>query len=152
MPVWEDEPAKSGGVGGAVAAMAASFNTKDVSSMASGAKEMLKSAKSGGFRVSEEAAKPIREVLQKHVEEVERMAHDFSLLALAPPALGHHDYGKRVAEFQLRATAVDPDSPAEVLKKLRQVLVDADKALEIAVQKYQEAEDAAASSVKSRQV
>ncbi|CAM2989623.1 hypothetical protein SAXI111661_12380 [Saccharomonospora xinjiangensis] len=36
--------------------------------MASGAKEMLKSAKSGGFWVSEEAAKPIREVLKDYVE------------------------------------------------------------------------------------
>lgn len=143
MPVWEDEPAKSGGVGGAVAAMAASFNTKDVSSMASGAKEMLKSAKSGGFRVSEEAAKPIMDVLEEMKGRVEELANELANIAVTEPALGNHDYGKRAAAHQQSAFALEDGSPVRVLQSLHGVLTDSHEALKAAVRKYSESESAA---------
>ncbi|MGW9308882.1 hypothetical protein ACWGRK_02050 [Saccharomonospora azurea] len=156
MPTW-DQPVQTGAVGasvggGAAAAMGASLNSKAVDSMASEAKEMLKSAKSGGFRVSEDAAEPIRKVLKQFATEVEEMSRDLVLLTQVQPALGAHEYGKKVAEFQRRATTVDPTSPARVLGALHKVLLDADQALDIAVKKYRESEESAASSINSKQV
>ncbi|SFP19028.1 hypothetical protein [Saccharomonospora viridis] len=155
MPTYE-EPAVRGQQSGnwldAVSAMAASVTTGSGSSMTSEAKKMLASAKSGGFMVSEEAAKPIRDVLLSFLEEVEKMSERLKGLAQKEPALGGHDYGREVADFQRRATAVDPDSPAIVLDRLRDVLIDADKALEIAMNKYRESEESAASSMISGQV
>jgi hypothetical protein len=132
--------------------MGASLNSKAVDSMASEAKEMLKSAKSGGFRVSEDAAQPIRKVLKDISEDVNRMAQDLFRLAQVPPRLGEHEYGKRVSKFQMNATLTDPNSPAEVLKALRVVLADADEALRIAVEKYRETEESVSSSINSKQV
>jgi hypothetical protein len=156
MPIW-DEPVRAGVVGGAVgggaaAAMAASLNTKDVDSMASEAKKMLASAKSGGFRVSEDAAQPIREVLARMQTRVERSIVDIDLLSAKQPPLGGHDYGQKVALHQQESISSMQGSPLTVLRQLAEVLVDADQALKIAVDKYKEAEASASDAFRSGQV
>ncbi|EHR59123.1 hypothetical protein [Saccharomonospora cyanea] len=157
MPISWDEPVKAGAVGGAVgggaaAAMGASLNSKAVNSMASEAKEMLKAAKSGGFRVSEDAAQPIRDVLEKFQDRVDRMRADMNVLAARQPTLGNHDYGQKVALHHQEAVTVRAGSPVKVLEQLTQVLADADQALKIAMEKYKEAEGDASNPFKSGQV
>lgn len=149
MPIF-GEPAKTGAQGEGV--FAALLNTKNVNEMASEARAMLDSANSGGFRVSGDAAEPIRKVPREIAEDIEKMSARLRRLAQKEPALGDHPYGKQIAEFQRRATAVESDSPAQVLEELRGVLLGADKALEVAVNKYREAEESAASSIKVEQV
>ncbi|MER7115015.1 hypothetical protein ABT332_11045 [Saccharomonospora azurea] len=150
MPTW-DQPVQTGAVGaavggGAAAAMGASLNTKAVDSMASEAKEMLKSAKSGGFRVSEDAAQPIIDVLVEMTDRVERLAQDLQIVGSQAPTLGGHDYGQRVAKHQYEAFWDGEGSAVEVLRQLRGVLGDAGEALEIAKKKYQESESDATST------
>ncbi len=132
--------------------MGASLNTKAVDSMASEAKEMLKSAKSGGFRVSEDAAEPIRDVLERFKDRVDRMKADMNILAARQPTLGNHDYGQAVALHHQQAVTERSGSPVKVLEQLAQVLTDADQALKIAMAKYKEVEDDASEPFKSGQV
>ncbi len=144
MPIW-DEPVQTGAVGaavggGAAAAMGASLNSKAVDSMASEAREMLKSAKSGGFRVSEEAAQPIIDVLEEMKGRVEELRHEFMVIASMEPTLGAHDYGKQVAAHQHEAFSGTEGSASQVLYELFHVLEDAQAALQVAVEKYKESE------------
>lgn len=145
MPTYE-EPVKTGAADGAVAAMRASFNSKDVGSMASEAKKMLDSARSGGFTVSEEAAQPIIDVLNEIKDRVERLSHDLMLVTTQEPPLGDHDYGKKVADHQYEAFCGDDGSAVSVLRQLYNVLEDSSAALDVARKKYQESEAGAAST------
>jgi len=149
MPIYE-EPVKTGAADGAVAAMRASFNSKNVGSMASEAKKMLASAKSGGFMVSEEAAQPIIDVLTEMTDRVDRLSHELSFVSSQAPTLGSHDYGQRVAEHQYEAFWGGGGSAVQVLKQLRNVLEDASNALNIAKKKYQESEAGATNTFGGR--
>ncbi len=156
MPTW-DEPvqASTGAVGGAVgggaaAAMGASLNTKDVNSMASEAKKMLDSARSGGFRVSEEAAQPIIDVLDEMKGRVEELRHEFMGIASMEPTRGAHDYGKQVAAHQHEAFSGVEGSASQVLYDLFHVLEDAQAALKVAVEKYKESEAVASETFRGQ--
>src|SRR5690606_7271041 len=134
----------------AVSAMAASVTTGSGSSMTSEAKKMLASAKSGGFMVSEEAAKPIRDVLDRMKWRVEELINELGNIAGTEPALGNHEYGKRVAVHQQEAFAGDEGSAIPVLQALHSVLDDSYNALEIAVKKYSESESSASDVFKGK--
>lgn len=154
MPTW-DQPVQTGAVGasvggGAAAAMGASLNTKAVDSMASEAKEMLKSAKSGGFRVSEDAAQPIRDVLDEMKGRVESLVNELSIIAGTEPTLGNHDYGKRVAAHQRDAFAGAEGSAVPVLQAFYHVLEDSCDALDVAAKRYAESESSASDVFKGQ--
>lgn len=149
MPIYE-EPVKTGAADGAVAAMRASFNSKNVGSMASEAKKMLDSAKSGGFLVSPEAAQPIMDTFEEMKKRIESLVSELENIAAIEPPLGDHDYGKRVALHQQSAFSGEKDSPVPMLGQLHRVLFDAHDALKIAVSKYSESESAASDLFKGR--
>lgn len=116
--------------------------------MASEAKEMLKSAKSGGFRVSEEAAKPIIETLDEMKGRVESLAVELENVSSFEPTLGEHDYGKRAARHQQQAFAGDEGSAVQVLRSLHGVLADSRDALDVAMKNYRDSETVASDTFK----
>ncbi|EHR48669.1 hypothetical protein SacmaDRAFT_0362 [Saccharomonospora marina XMU15] len=120
--------------------------------MAAETREMVNSARSGGFRVSENAAEPIRKTLAEMQTQVDELRGDLQVRFGVEPQLGSHSYGQNVAKHQQKAAANAPGSAMEVLKQLRQVLADADKALEIAVRKYRENEESASGTFRNGQV
>ncbi|TLW93511.1 hypothetical protein FFT09_08965 [Saccharomonospora piscinae] len=158
MPIWDEGQTSTGArakevaTGGAVGAALANMDGASMNKMASEAKEMLKSARSGGFRVSEESAKPIREALLEVQRDIDRIVVDLNRLGRQEPSLGGHPYGQRVAEHQRYGTVEAPGSPAMVLDELRKVIADADKALEVAIMKYKETEESASDRFSSGQV
>jgi hypothetical protein len=152
MPINWDEPVRTGAAvgGGAAAAMGASLNAKAVDSMASDAKEMLRSAKSGGFRVSEDAAKPIRDLLDEMKGRVESLVNDLGVIAGTEPTLGNHDYGKRVAAHQRDAFEGAEGSAIPVLRAFYDVLESSCEALDVAAKRYAESESSASDVFKGQ--
>lgn len=146
MPIYDQpEPSRDQSFLGKVSPFetaTAGMSSDAMDSMASEAKKMVESAKSGGFRVSENAAQPIRDALLELRGDVDRAWEEIVTVGRTAPHLGGHDYGKAVASFQRRALVEAEGAPSKVLERLSQVLADADKALEIAIKKYRENEDA----------
>ncbi|WP_026453496.1 hypothetical protein [Saccharomonospora iraqiensis] len=126
----------------------AGMNSDAMDSMASEAKKMVESAKSGGFRVSENAAQPIRDALLELRNDVEKLVADINLLSRREPSLGEHDYGRAMARFQQQALVASDGSPFNMLKRLSEAIGDADKALEIAINNYREVDESTKDSLR----
>ncbi len=155
MPTWEDpEPTKdsSGPIAQSAGALFGAMGSGQVAEMASEAKKMVSSAKSGGFMVSEDAGQPIRDSLARIQESVRTTIFEFENLITGEPPLGGHPYGRQVARRQREVLADDAGSPLEMLRELERVLGDADEALKIAMKRYKESESAASGSIAHHQV
>ncbi|NIJ14586.1 hypothetical protein FHU38_004987 [Saccharomonospora amisosensis] len=150
MPItWDDAGAGQGAVGapvGAAAGAVSALDAKAMDKMAAETREMVSSARQGHFRVSEDAAEPIRKTLAEMQTRVQELRADFSYKFTQEPQLGSHAYGQAVAKHQVKTAVEAPGSAFDVLGKLEQVLSDADKALELAMRKYRDNEDSASST------
>ncbi|WP_019818641.1 hypothetical protein [Saccharomonospora saliphila] len=150
---WDDEGSDGTPVGqhAATAASVAAATKASVGDMASDAKAMLDSARSGGFRVSEDAAEPLRTTLLAMRDRIKTLEHDLISVATLQPPLGDHDYGQRVASHQRQALAEGPGSAAEVLRQLNEAISDSVVALEAAMKKYKEIEEGTIRNLNSGQ-
>lgn len=155
MPTYDDRRPAAGSSDSWVASAArmatAGMSTESMGKMASEVQAMVAWARSGGFMVSEDAGRPIRDTLAEMQTRVEEVLRDFSRMAALQPPLGAHDYGRMVAAHQQEVAVGERGSALSVLKQLSQVLSDADKALEIAMEKYKESETSASDPFKSGQ-
>ncbi|WP_019811510.1 hypothetical protein [Saccharomonospora halophila] len=127
----------------------AGMTSDAMDSMASEAKKMVESAKSGGFRVSENAAQPIRDALLEIQKDVNDALEQLNVIGRNGPQLGNHEYGRAVAQFHQQALFVRDGSPYKALQRLSEVVGETDKALEIAVRKYQEIDEFVKESIRS---
>ncbi|KMS84283.1 hypothetical protein [Prauserella rugosa] len=100
---------------------------------------LLESAKSGGFRVSENAAKPIRDALIEAQNDVGNILDEATDLA-QEPQLGSGPYAKQVAAH-VQQSADGPQGVLPMLRQLRTILRDSEQALKIAEDNYREAEE-----------
>jgi hypothetical protein len=123
----------------AVSALNKSMGTKAMAEVTRSADQMVASAKSGGFKVTPEAADPIIKVLEEYIEEIKTMRHGLRAFDQAP-SLGGHDYGKKVAEHIWEAANGDRSARA-ALNSLQLVLEKSREALLRASNQYQEQEE-----------
>ncbi|MGH3517172.1 MAG: hypothetical protein ACRDQ7_07075 [Haloechinothrix sp.] len=98
--------------------------------------QLIAAAKSGGFRISEQGVKPMRDAINRMMDRLE--AHiDNSDWLTQPPELGSSPYARRVADHDVKGG----ESAVKSLLALRQVLVDCDEALTRAAGIYREADE-----------
>lgn len=123
----------------AVSALNKSMGTKAMAEVTRSADQMVASAKSGGFRVTPEAADPIIKVLKDFIERIRTMKVDMEVFDQTPP-LGGHDYGKKVAAH-MHKVANDDRSARVSLDSLQIALEKSLEALLRASDQYQEREE-----------
>ena len=125
----------------AVSALNKSLGTESMAAMGRSADALVSSAKSGGFRVTKEAADPIIKVLNDYIDKVDTMKGDLRVFDQSPP-LGNHAYGKAVAQHMWEA-ANDDRSARAALDRLQDVLIQSRDALLHASNQYQDQEESA---------
>src|SRR5690606_17093868 len=114
----------------AVARSVSALNAEVIAQTRAETKKLVDSAESGGFRISPEGVEPLKQ----------------------EPKLGSHAYGKTVANHSLKGAVEDPGSASMVIEKLRNILEDAGKALDLAVANYLEHEHGIAQTLKRRNI
>lgn len=100
--------------------------------------QLLESAKGGGFRVNDNAAKPIRDALIEAYDDVLGILKEARVLA-AEPQLGTGPYAQQVANH-VRQSADGPQGILPVLEQLKGILQKSEQALKIAIDNYRETE------------
>ncbi|KMS78111.1 hypothetical protein [Prauserella rugosa] len=143
MPEFGDVP-ESGGVsrGAAIGAgigAAGSAMAKQVGDAKAQSSALLESAKGGGFRVSENAAQPIRDALIEANDDLNRILGEANTLTAAPK-LGTGPYAQQVAEH-VQQSGDGPQGVLPMLRQLRTVIRQSEEALKIAMDNYRESED-----------
>ncbi|TLW91450.1 hypothetical protein FFT09_19010 [Saccharomonospora piscinae] len=133
-------------VGGAMFGSGGSMSAEAMKNVSRSANELVASAKSGGFRVTKEAADPIIRTLEEFLNDIDGIEQELTAFDQAPP-LGDHDYGKRVAQHMWDAANGDRSARSAV-QQLREVLEKSRDALLFASNQYQAQEDEASSSFK----
>ncbi|MEY7970583.1 hypothetical protein AB8O38_01135 [Saccharomonospora xinjiangensis] len=138
------------GMGGIVHAAAAAFNaTANAASMAkarAAASELVNSAKNGGFRVSEDSANELIDIMAHFVERIDDLDDDLRAFDQRPK-LGDHDYGQLVAQHMHEA-ANGPLSARMVVHQLKEVLKVSIEALQRASGQYEETESSVVDAIK----
>jgi hypothetical protein len=109
--------------------------------------ELLNAAKGGGFKISEEGVKPMRDALTAVRTKLESLTEVSFVLAQAPQ-LGNHPYGHTVAAHDQKGASEDANSAGQVLEELRNMVLEADEALARAAGVYQENEGHAVDAMK----
>jgi hypothetical protein len=109
--------------------------------------ELLNAAKAGGFKISEEGVKPMREALLQVRNDLESLG-DVSFRLTQAPQLGNHPYGHTVAAHDQKGASVDANSAGRVLEELKQMVIEADEALARAAGVYKENESQAVEAMK----
>jgi hypothetical protein len=138
----EHEVASRGWVSG-IFGPGGSFSGKAVASAGSEAGELLKAAKSGGFRISEQGAKPLLDALTKMRERLFDLRDRVRILD-QEPKLGSHEYGRTVAAHDRKTGSGGPGSAQVMLQQFDEVLRQSIEALQRASGQYQDAEGNAA--------
>jgi hypothetical protein len=113
--------------------------------------QLVDAAKSGGFKISAEGVKPMRDALLDVRNKLEGLVTVQTNLAMAPK-LGDHAYGHTVAAHDQKGASQDVDSAAHALEQLRQTIMLADEALARAAGLYNENEAQTADTLKEFQV
>lgn len=126
-------PAVGGALGAGVGKM---FGEIDKAKEQSGA--LLDAAKGNGFRVSENAAKPLREALARAQSKFLVLQGDANNLSQLP-LLGTGPYAQQVAHHVQRSND-GPQGVLTMLQELQAVLQQSDEALGRAMENYQRAE------------
>ncbi|WP_092533038.1 hypothetical protein [Amycolatopsis arida] len=128
-----------------------SISAKAVEATKAETQKLISAAKSGGFRISEEAVKPLLDSISTMQHELTALMRGTSRLSQTPK-LGSHEYGQTVAEHDQKAATSEAGSAIVVLEQFRQVLVQATEALQRAAGIYRENEESAQSSIRNFQV
>ncbi|SDZ40709.1 hypothetical protein SAMN05421504_11568 [Amycolatopsis xylanica] len=114
------------------------------------AAKLVDAAKSGGFKISEEGVKPLREAIAQMQMDLLQLSQGTTFLKQAP-RLGSHPYGHTVAQHDQKGAADDVNSAGAVLDQFKTVLELATEALDRASGKYKANEHAVADSIKTIQ-
>ncbi|MBB3662843.1 chorismate mutase [Prauserella sediminis] len=145
MPEFGDIPAPTGGsamrIGGAVGALA-----KQVGDAKAQSGALLDSAKGGGFRVSENAAEPIRDALKEAQQDLGNIMAEANNLAVAP-MLGTGPYAQQVAQH-VQQSGDGPQGVLPMLRQLQKVIEQSEEALKVAMENYRESEEEQRSTFK----
>ncbi|WP_086849421.1 hypothetical protein [Amycolatopsis kentuckyensis] len=120
-----------------------------VQSVTAETQKLLDAAKGGGFKITPEGVKPIRDALNDLMNDINALG-DATYTLSQSPQLGNHPYGHTVASHDQKGAAEADNSAGVVLEKLRAVAVQADEALARAAGLYTESENAALGSLKSK--
>ncbi|WP_328613398.1 hypothetical protein OHS18_32110 [Amycolatopsis sp. NBC_00355] len=111
--------------------------------------KLVDAAKGGGFKITPEGVKPIRDALNELVTDLRHLDKDVVVLNQTPQ-LGNHPYGHTVASHDQKGAADAEGSAGVALSQLREVAKQADEALARAAGQYTEAENTALDSLKSK--
>jgi hypothetical protein len=120
-----------------------------VQSFTAETQKLLDAAKGGGFKITPEGVKPIRDALNDLVNDLNDKGESIYTLNQAPQ-LGNHPYGHTVASHDQKGAAQAENSAGAVLEQLKNVAQQADEALARAAGLYSESENAALDSLKSK--
>lgn len=127
-------PLSSAGMGAAVQAVTAETQ------------KLVDAAKGGGFKITPEGVKPIRDALTDLVNDLADVQATSYLLD-QNPKLGDHPYGHAVAKHDASAAG----KATQILEQLRQAARQADEALARAAGLYKETESQAFSALQTKQ-
>lgn len=142
-----------GGGGGSIADIMNPFSTgamgAAVQSVTAETQKLVAAAKGGGFKITPEGVKPLRDALNDLVNDLTGL--DQANIALnQSPRLGNHPYGHTIAAHDQKGAADAEGSAGVVLAQLREVAKQADEALARAAGLYHESEQSALDSMKSK--
>jgi hypothetical protein len=112
--------------------------------------KLVAAAASGGFKITPEGVKPLRQALLDLVNDLDSMYFDTVDLDQAPQ-LGSHPYGQTVAKHDQKSANDATGSAKVVLSQLKEVAQQADQALARAAGLYKETENQAFSSLRTGQ-
>lgn len=121
-----------------------------VRSVTAETQKLIDAAKGGGFKITPEGVKPLRDALLDLVNDLDSLYYDTADLDQAPQ-LGSHPYGQTVAKHDQKGANDATGSAKAVLGQLKQVAQQADEALARAAGLYKETENQAFSSLQTRQ-
>ncbi|WP_249026673.1 hypothetical protein [Amycolatopsis pretoriensis] len=127
-------PLSSAGMGAAVQAVTAETQ------------KLVDAAKGGGFKITPEGVKPLRDALTDLVNDLADVQATSYLLD-QNPKLGNHPYGHAVAKHDASAAG----KATQILEQLRQAARQADEALARASGLYKETENQAFSALQTKQ-
>ncbi|MBB3050347.1 hypothetical protein FHS23_001342 [Prauserella isguenensis] len=144
MPDFGEVPEPTGGGVGSAAGMrigagAAGALAKQVGDAQAQSGALLDSAKGGGFRVSENAAQPIRDALTEAQQDLASIMDEAWVLS-EEPKLGSGPYAQQVAQH-VRQSGDGDQGVIPMLEQLRKVISQSEEALKVAMDNYREAED-----------
>jgi hypothetical protein len=112
--------------------------------------QLVDAAKSGGFKISPEGVKPMRDALLQVRDKLDGLDADTMTLSQAP-MLGDHPYGHTVAAHDQKGATTATGSADVVLQQLKQVVIQADEALARAAGIYNESEQGTEDALKGIQ-
>ncbi|MEV7093181.1 hypothetical protein AB0M80_10045 [Amycolatopsis sp. NPDC051045] len=112
--------------------------------------KLVAAAASGGFKITPEGVKPIRDALNDLVADLDGLGYKTAALDQAPQ-LGSHPYGQTVASHDQKGATEAESSARAVLNQLKTVAQQADEALARAAGLYKETENQAFSSLQTKQ-
>ncbi|MCR6486401.1 hypothetical protein M8542_26585 [Amycolatopsis sp. OK19-0408] len=121
-----------------------------VQSVSAETQKLISAAKSGGFKITPEGVKPIRDALTALVTDLDSLGFKTYALDQAPQ-LGSHPYGQTVATHDQKSATEAQGSARAVLNQLKQVAQQADEALARAAGQYKETENQAFSALQTKQ-
>ncbi len=121
-----------------------------VKSVTAETQKLVDAAKGGGFKITPEGVKPLRDALTELVNDLANLGFDTMALDQAPK-LGNHPYGHTVASHDQKSASEAEGSATEVLAKLRQVAQQADEALARAAGLYTGTENDAFAALQTKQ-
>lgn len=136
-----------GGGGGSFADI---MNLGAIQGVTAETQKLVDAAKGGGFKITPEGVKPIRDALTELVNDLANLSFDTMALDQAPK-LGNHPYGHTIASHDQKSASQAEGSATEVLAKLRQVAQQADEALARAAGLYKGTENDAFAALQTKQ-
>ncbi|MFF5991455.1 hypothetical protein [Prauserella flavalba] len=149
MPIaWDSgEAPDTSAWGAAIGKAVSAVDSRAIESTKAETEKLLSAARSGGFRISEEGVKPLRDSLTQMRDRLDELTQRTTQYLGQAPKLGSHEYGETVAAHDQKGGANELGSAAVVLDQLREVLRDADEALARAAGIYKENESATTGSL-----
>jgi hypothetical protein len=143
-----------GGGGSSFADIVSPFSSAGMSEAIKGVtaetQKLVDAAKSGGFKITPEGVKPIREALKQLITDLGHLKFKTYALDQAPQ-LGDHPYGRTIASHDQKSATEAEGSATVVLMRLQEVAKQADEALKRAAGLYTETEDQAFSQFQTGQ-
>ncbi|MDT7805706.1 MAG: hypothetical protein QOI78_9139 [Actinomycetota bacterium] len=112
--------------------------------------KLVDAAKSGGFKITPEGVKPIRDALLELINDLAGLRYSSTTLDQAPQ-LGNHPYGHTIASHDQKSATEAEGSATAVLDRLKVVAQQADEALARAAGLYTETENQAFSQLQTGQ-
>jgi hypothetical protein len=121
-----------------------------VQSVTAETQKLVDAAKGGGFKITPEGVKPLRDALTELVNDLTSLRAETYALDQAPQ-LGSHPYGQTVASHDQKSATEAENSATAVLTQLQQVAKQADEALARAAGLYNETESGAFTALQTKQ-